>query len=86
MPGMKPVDKAGNPGLAKLPKEVRNKMGYMNKGGTPTKFKLCSKCPSPAKCKAAGKCLMKGSKKAATGMLVIPVSMTKARPKKAKKS
>ena len=51
-----------------------------------TKFKPCSKCPSPAKCKAAGKCLMKGSKKAATGMLVIPVSMTKAKPKKAKKS
>lgn len=51
-----------------------------------TKFKPCSQCPSPAKCKAAGKCLMKGSKKAATGMLVIPVSMTKANPKKGKKA
>jgi len=30
---MKPVDKDSNPGLAKLPSEVRNKMGYMNKGG-----------------------------------------------------
>jgi hypothetical protein len=29
---MKPVP-AGNKGLAKLPKNVRNKMGYMNKGG-----------------------------------------------------
>ena len=87
MPGLKPVDKASNPGLAKLPKEARNKMGYMNKGGVPpTKFKVCSSCPSPAKCKAAGKCLKKGAKKAAEGMLVIPVSMTKAKPKKAKKS
>jgi hypothetical protein len=24
---------AGNPGLAKLPSKVRNKMGYMMKGG-----------------------------------------------------
>jgi len=30
---MKPVDKNKNPGLAKLPKTVRNKMGYMKKGG-----------------------------------------------------
>ena len=30
---MKPVDKKKNPGLAKLPTEVRNKMGFMNKGG-----------------------------------------------------
>ena len=30
---MKPVDKKKNPGLAKLPKAVRNKMGYMKKGG-----------------------------------------------------
>ena len=86
MPGLKSVDKAGNPGLSKLPEEARNKMGYMAKGGKATKFKVCSSCPSPAKCKAAGKCLKKGAKKAATGMLVIPVSMTKAKPKKAKKS
>lgn len=31
--GLKPVNSAKNPGLAKLPKEVRNKMGYMEKGG-----------------------------------------------------
>ena len=30
---MKPVDKEKNPGLAKLPTEVRNKMGYMKNGG-----------------------------------------------------
>jgi len=51
-----------------------------------TAFKPCSHCTTPAKCKAAGKCLKKGSKKAATGMLVIPVSMTKAKPKKRKKA
>ena len=30
---VKPVDKEKNPGLAKLPTEVRNKMGFMKKGG-----------------------------------------------------
>ena len=30
---LKPVDKKKNPGLAKLPTGVRNKMGYMAKGG-----------------------------------------------------
>jgi len=30
---MKPVDKKKNPGMAKLPTAVRNKMGYMKKGG-----------------------------------------------------
>ena len=30
---MKPVDAKKNPGLSKLPKEVRNKMGYMKEGG-----------------------------------------------------
>ena len=30
---LKPVDKKKNPGLAKLPTDVRNKMGYMAKGG-----------------------------------------------------
>jgi len=31
--GLKEVDSDSNPGLAKLPTEVRNKMGYMKKGG-----------------------------------------------------
>ena len=30
---LKPVDKKKNPGLAKLPTKVRNKMGFMKKGG-----------------------------------------------------
>ena len=30
---MKPVDAKKNPGLAKLPTAIRNKMGYMKKGG-----------------------------------------------------
>ena len=30
---LKSVDKKQNPGLAKLPTEVRNKMGYMKSGG-----------------------------------------------------
>ena len=30
---LKPVDADKNPGLAKLPEEVRNKMGYMKGGG-----------------------------------------------------
>ena len=35
---LKPVDKKKNPGLAKLPTHVRNKMGYMKKGGRVKKF------------------------------------------------
>jgi hypothetical protein len=30
---LKAVDKSKNPGLAKLPTPVRNKMGYAKKGG-----------------------------------------------------
>jgi len=30
---LKPVDKKKNPGLSKLPTQVRNKMGYMKSGG-----------------------------------------------------
>ena len=37
---MKKVDKKKNPGLAKLPTAVRNKMGYMKKGGRVTKSKM----------------------------------------------
>ena len=36
---MKPVDAEKNPGLAKLPTKVRNKMGYMKKGGIMKKAK-----------------------------------------------
>ena len=34
---LKPVNKIQNPGLAKLPTSVRNKMGYMKKGGVKKK-------------------------------------------------
>ena len=40
---LKPVDKKKNPGLAKLPTSVRNKMGFMKKGGRVTKSKM-KKC------------------------------------------
>jgi len=40
---MKPVDKKKNPGLAKLPTAVRNKMGFMKKGGKVTKAKMKKK-------------------------------------------
>ena len=36
---LRPVDKKKNPGLAKLPTKVRNKMGYMKKGGIVKKGK-----------------------------------------------
>lgn len=35
---LKPVDKQANPGLTKLPEDVRNKMGYLKKGGSTSKW------------------------------------------------
>ena len=40
---LKPIDKKKNPGLAKLPTQVRNKMGYMAKGGKVSKSKMKKK-------------------------------------------
>lgn len=37
---LKPVDSSKNPGLAKLPTEVRNKMGYQKYGGSTKKMKM----------------------------------------------
>lgn len=48
-------------GLKKLPTEVRNKMGYMAKGGKATKFKPCAGCTSPKTCAKQG-CKKKRSK------------------------
>jgi hypothetical protein len=45
---MKPVDSSKNPGLSKLPKDVRNKMGYMKHGGAADKMKSHSKAHSKA--------------------------------------
>ena len=50
---MKTVDKAKNPGLAKLPTEVRNKMGFMKKGGLMAAIKKVKKMKHGGK---AGKC------------------------------
>jgi hypothetical protein len=36
---LKAVDSSDNPGLSKLPTEVRNKMGYMKKGGMAKSYK-----------------------------------------------
>ena len=36
---LKEVDSGENPGLSKLPTEVRNKMGYMKKGGMAKSYK-----------------------------------------------
>lgn len=36
---LKPVDSSKKPGLAKLPTEVRNKMGYQKEGGKTPKAK-----------------------------------------------
>ena len=36
---LKEIDSNENPGLSKLPTEVRNKMGYMKKGGMAKKYK-----------------------------------------------
>ena len=46
---LKKTDKKQNPGLAKLPKKVRNKMGYMAKGGEiskPSSMKMRKKGPN----------------------------------------
>jgi hypothetical protein len=95
MPSIKKAVRAGALGISRAADKVE---GYF-KGKEPSKdkpaekkmaaggsvnktFKPCKGCPSPAKCKAAGKCL---AKKAASGMLVIPVKMEKkSAPKKRK--
>lgn len=41
---LKPVDKTKNPGLSKLPTEVRNKMGFQKNGGTTKKMKMGGSC------------------------------------------
>ena len=40
---LKKVDKSKNPGLAKLPEKVRNKMGFLAKGGKVSKYKMKKK-------------------------------------------
>ena len=72
---LKPVDKGKNPGLAKLPTEVRNKMGYMKDGGmvleiglrpaTKSEMKMAKKMKKPMK--KAGGGMVRGAGAAITG-------------------
>ena len=55
---LKPVDKEKNPGLAKLPTEVRNKMGFMKDGGVVKKARELARTnrdPLPSKMAKKGK-------------------------------
>jgi hypothetical protein len=85
MPGVKKAVKKTAVGISRAIDKVegyfkKDKPKEMAKGGAVKKaFKPCANCPTPAKCKAAGKCL---AKKAAGGMLVIPVKMEKSTPTK----
>ena len=63
-------------------KEPKKKMAVGGSVSKDKKFKACASCPNPAKCKAAGKCM---AKKAATGMLVLPVKMEKKSAAKKRK-
>jgi hypothetical protein len=67
---LKPVDSSKNPGLAKLPTEVRNKMGYQKNGG-----KLKAKSGAALKKQAAKAVAMKKAgkspKKAMGGMKMM---------------
>ena len=46
---LKPVDSRENPGLAKLPEDVRNKMGYAKKGGSAKWIQSAIKKPGALK-------------------------------------
>jgi len=71
---LKPVETSKNPGLSKLPTEVRNKMGYMKNGGmakgcaTKSDAKMIAKKEvkghekSMHKMKSGGKCYASGGK------------------------
>ena len=51
-----------NPGAAKLPKTVRNKMGFMNQGGAAKKAKGASMMKPPPKMTKGGSVYKKGKK------------------------
>jgi len=68
---LKEVDSEKNPGLSKLPTEVRNKMGYMKKGGSTNWIQGAIKKPGSLK-KSLG--VKKGEK--------IPASKLAAAAKK----
>ena len=59
---LKEVDSSKNPGLSKLPKEVRNKMGYMEKGGKAKMPKMMYGGKMKMKMKHGGKAHAKKNK------------------------
>lgn len=59
---LKQVDSDENPGLSKLPTEVRNKMGYMKKGGSVKKM-AAGGCATKADAKNIAKKEVKGHEK-----------------------
>ena len=68
---MKPVDMKKNPGVAKLPTAVRNKMGFMKEGGIATSLKAHAAAPAS---KAHG---MKSGGMAASKMGSVKTSSTR---------
>ena len=71
---LKPIDKKKNPGLAKLPTGVRNKMGYMKEGGLvleiglrPATDKEMKMAKKMAKTKKANGGMVRGTGAAITG-------------------
>jgi hypothetical protein len=62
---LKQTDAESNPGLAKLPTEVRNKMGYMKKGGIMKHSDIAKDKPMM---KAEAKKAVKGHEKRMHGM------------------
>jgi hypothetical protein len=50
---LKPVDAEKNPGLAKLPEDVRNNMGYAKKGGAVKKNWIQSAIKKPGALRAS---------------------------------
>jgi hypothetical protein len=62
---LKETDAESNPGLAKLPTEVRNKMGYMKKGGIMKHSDIAKDKPMM---KAEAKKAVKGHEKRMHGM------------------
>ena len=67
---LKPVDKEKNPGLSKLPTKVRNKMGFMKKGGVVSGTKKKQFKANKAGQKSFNKKAMKVAK--TIGKIVIP--------------
>ena len=64
---LKEVDSSENPGLSKLPTEVRNKMGYMKKGGMAKSYAKGG-CATKSDAKMIAKKEVKGHEKSMHGM------------------